>query len=305
MPIFRTFFVILVFLAACSPADAATYRINGDVVGETTSYTIKDGDTLYDIARQSDLGIVEIMAANPGIDPWQPEEGRILTLPTAHVLPAVPREGIVINLPELRLFYFPDPHTVMTFPIGIGKEGWATPTGTTKIVRKRKDPVWIPPVSIHDETPGLPEAVPAGPNNPLGTHALNLGWPGFVIHGTNRPYGVGRRSSHGCIRLYPEDIPVLFDKVSVGTKVTVIDEPYKAGWRDGYLLLEVTPDQSQADEIMDHDIVRSLAPVDGIEAAIRTITPKGTQIDWALVDTAARERTGLPATIGRGNSLDN
>lgn len=286
--------IILLFSA---PAQTATYKINGDTVGQITMYTVRHNDTLYDIARRYDLGIVEVMAANPGLDPWLPPVGQVLALPTAHILPDV-RQGIVINLPELRLYYFPDPYTVMTFPIGIGKNGWQTPTGTTKIVRKRANPVWIPPDSIHAETPNLPKAVAAGPDNPLGTHALNLGWPGYVIHGTNRPYGVGRRSSHGCIRLYPEDIPVLFEAVETGTKVTVIDEPYKVGWQDENLLLEVMPEQKHADEIMNHGAPRTHASVDGIEAAIRGAIHRTTDVNWQAVNDAVIVRNGLPTLIG-------
>ena len=284
---------------ACNPVWAARYSINGDLAGALAYYIVQPGDTLYGIARRFDLGIVEVMAANPGIDPWMPDEGHRLLLPTAHLLPDAPRQGIIINLPELRLYYYVDPYTVLTFPIGIGKEGWRTPTGTTKIVQKRKDPVWVPPPSIRAANPDLPPSVPAGPDNPLGTHALNLGWAGYVIHGTNKPYGIGRRSSHGCIRIYPEDIPVLFRNVAIGTKVTVIDAPYKIGWLENDLILEVAPEQSQTDEIMDHGIVRSYAPIDGLESAIRRKAPAGMQINWAGVTQAITARTGVPVVIGR------
>lgn len=291
--------IFFVFVTVCTASRAATYEISGDVAGQVTRYEVREGDTLYIIARAHDLGIVEIMAANPGVDVWLPEPGRVLSLPTVHVLPAAPREGIVINLPELRLFYYPDPHTVMTFPIGIGKEGWPTPVGVTTIAKKRVAPVWVPPESIHLETPDLPEEVPPGPDNPLGTHAMNLGWPGFVIHGTNRPYGIGRRSSHGCIRLYPEDIPALFDQVEVGTKVTVIDAPYKLGWQGNELWLEVTPDQRQSDEIIDHGVVKSQSVPDGLDAAVVEAAGDGTKIDWQAVDEAVKARTGLPVVVAQ------
>lgn len=305
-PLRASLLAALLFITLlCGRAHAATYAINGDVAGSVIHYTVQQGDTLYGIARRYDLGIVEVMAANPGLDPWMPPPGLVLTLPTAHILPPVPRQGIVINLPEMRLYYFPDARTVMTFPIGIGKEGWRTPTGETKIVRKRKDPVWIPPESIHAETPGLPRVFPAGPDNPLGTHALNLGWPGVVIHGTNRPYGIGRRSSHGCIRLYPEDIPVLFSHVGIGTKVRVIDAPIKAGMYGNNLLLEVMPQQNQADEIIRHGSIMTPAHSDGIETIIRQAAPAGIHVDWNAANAALQLRNGIPALIGaRGRMND-
>jgi L,D-transpeptidase ErfK/SrfK len=207
--------IILLILTYCSvrPVRAATFVSEGDLVGAVTYYQVEEKDNLYEIARRHDIGIVELLAANPGVDPWMPEEGTELTITTAHILPTTPHEGIVINLSELRLFYYAKNGQVMTFPIGIGQEGWQTPLGKSTIVKKRKNPVWIPPDSIREENPELPEIVPAGPDNPLGEHAIYLGWRKFLIHGTNRPYGIGKRSSHGCIRLYPEDIEILFNTV--------------------------------------------------------------------------------------------
>ena len=172
-------------------------------------------DTLPDIARRFNLGYEEIARANPGVDPWVPGEGREIVLPTQFVLPAAPREGLVINLAQLRVFYFPkvkegEPQTVITHPIGIGKVGWQTPEGSTKVTGKRTNPTWFPPASVRKEHKEagdpLPSKVPPGPDNPLGAHMMTLGWPSYLIHGTNKPYGVGLRSSHGCIRFYPEDI---------------------------------------------------------------------------------------------------
>ncbi len=302
MWIFRGVLFALCFLVAVcgSRGQAAIYNpADDEVIGQVTFYAVQKGDTLYSVARTHDLGIVEVMAANPGVDVWQPETGRVLSLPTAHVLPASPRRGIVINLSELRLFYYSDSHTVMSFPVGIGKEGWPTPVGTTLIAKKRIAPVWIPPASIRRETPDLPEKIPAGPDNPLGNYALNLGWPGFVVHGTNYPRSIGRRSSHGCIRLYPEDIATLFERVEPGTKVTVIDTPYKLGWRDDQLWLEVTPEQYQADEIIEHGIIRSQTIPDGLDAAVIETAGENTRIDWYAVDRAVKTRTGLPVAVAR------
>ncbi len=290
--------LLLVLLLICGrSAFGSTFLVNGDVVGTLTYYPVRQGDTLYDIARAHDLGIVEVMAANPGVDPWMPPVGRTLILPTAHVLPPTPREGIVINLAELRLYYYPDPQTVMTFPIGIGREGWETPIGITKVIRKKVGPEWIPPPSIRAAEPDLPDVVPAGPDNPMGSHALYLGWSGAAIHGTNRPWGIGRRSSHGCIRLYPEDIPVLFEQVPVGTKVTVVDTPYKVGKYGDRLVLQVTPEQRQADEIMERGAI-SYNSGDDMQSVINGLVGEGAQIDWQAVDRVAQSHDGLPFYVG-------
>jgi L,D-transpeptidase ErfK/SrfK len=272
------------------------YAPEGDVVGAVTHYKVKSKDTLYDIARRFDLGIVELLAANPGIDPWLPKPGVKLIIPAAHVLPAGIRQGIVINLSALRLFYFSDPHTVMTFPVGIGTEGWLTPTGTTTVVKKRKDPVWIPPDSIRQENPDLPDEIPAGPDNPLGGYALNLGWPGYVIHGTNRPYGIGKRSSHGCIRLYPEDIAQLFDLVKEDTPVTIIDMPYALGWWKNRLFLEVTPTQQQSDKIAEYKLPE-LSDIPEVYYAVQQAAGKQAKIDWHTVRDAVIWRTGIPVVV--------
>jgi L,D-transpeptidase ErfK/SrfK len=290
-------FAVWLFLPVCC-AEATTYTPDGDIIGTVTPYTVKADDNLYAIARVHDLGIVEVLAANPGIDSWVPEEGSELTLPTTHVLPQVEHRGIVINLSELRLFYFPDPHTVMTFPIGIGKEGWQTPTGHTSIVLKRKNPVWIPPASIRAEDPDLPEIFPAGPDNPLGDYALDLAWRDYRIHGTNRPYGVGKRVSHGCIRLYPEDISVLFSLVEKGTPVTIIDTNYKLGWQGNRLWLEVTPTQKQADKIARY---REPKPVDipEIHQTIEQMAGNNAVIDWYAVDRAVSQYNGVPVVVAQ------
>lgn len=262
-------------------AAGAAYTIEGDVAGAVGYHTVRPKETLYDIARRFDVGIVELMESNPGVDPWMPRPGVELTLPTMYVLPPVPRDGIVINLSELRLFYFPGPHRVMTFPIGIGKKGWETPTGDTMVVSKRPDPVWTPPESIRLENPELPEFILPGPDNPLGKYALNLGWSGYLIHGTNKPYGVGRRSSHGCIRLYPEDIARLYDAVKEGERVTVINTPYKIGWQQDTLYLEVMPAQEDIPEVY---------------GDIKQVAGRAA-IDWPAVRSAIDERNGVPVAV--------
>lgn len=288
--------LLLVYLYINYPAQAATFKRNGDLIGEVTTYKVKKEDNLYEVARQHDLGIVELLAANPGVDVWTPKKDTLLTLTTSHVLPKI-HNGIVINLSELRLFYFVDENTIMTFPIGIGSEGWSTPTGTTKITLKRKDPTWTPPDSIREENPELPDIIPPGPDNPLGAYALNLGLPRFAIHGTNRPYGVGKRSSHGCIRLYPEDIEILFNAVSTGTQVTIVDTPYKIGWQGDTMFLEVTQTQKQSDTIAAYRVPARISMPD-IHNTIRQTAGDNAVIDWFIVDHAINEHSGIPVAIG-------
>ena len=175
-------------------------------------------------------------------------KAREIVIPSQFILPNAPREGIVINAAAMRLFYYPkvkkgEPQVVHTYPIGIGKVGWKTPEGATKIVRRQKDPTWRPTASIikeHREERGekLDAVVGPGPDNPLGRYAFYLGWPTYMIHGTNKPAGVGLRSSHGCIRLYPEDIAQLFELAPIGTQVRVVNQPFVFGWHDGALHIQ-------------------------------------------------------------------
>jgi L,D-transpeptidase ErfK/SrfK len=218
-----------------------------DVVGIVQSTTATKDDTLTDIARRFNVGYEEIVRANPGVDVWLPGAGKQIVLPTQFVLPNAPHEGVVINIAEMRLYYYPRPkkgesQVVYTFPIGIGKVGWKTPEGVTHIVRRQKDPTWRPPVSVikeHRENgDDLASVIGPGPDNPLGRHAFYLAWPGYLIHGTNKPAGVGLRSSHGCIRLYPEDIALLYDMVPLNTQVRVVNQPVVFGWHAGQLYMQ-------------------------------------------------------------------
>ncbi|MEE9355696.1 MAG: L,D-transpeptidase family protein [Methylococcaceae bacterium] len=211
-------------------------------------------DTLLDIARRYDLGHDQIKLLNQNVDRWLPGEGTKVKLSNSRLLPEAPRRGIVINLPELRLYYFV-PHKsnevgqVITHPLGIGRVDWETPLGVTKITGKRRNPDWYPPDSVKQEHAKdgdpLPDRVPAGPNNPLGRFAMRLGVPGYLIHGTNKPYGVGMRVSHGCIRMYPEDIQALFPMIQVGTPVNIVNQPIKAGWSGDVLYVEIHPEHGK------------------------------------------------------------
>lgn len=283
-----------------SPAQTPEMDATDAVIGRMEYHTVEAGENLLLIARRYDLGYIELIAANPGVDPWLPRAGRTLAMPTAHVLPDAPHKGIVINLPELRLYYYGDRGSpVITYPIGVGRKGRETPIGSTQIVRKRKAPTWIPPASIRAERPELPAVVPPGPDNPLGDFALDLGWENYVLHGTNRPYGIGRRVSSGCIRLYPEDIERLFAAVSVATPVTVVDQPVKLGWSHGQLYLEIHPDAPEGDQLEQRGWFMPV-PIPDLEERVRAIAgTKGARIDWPIVRATARGKRGVPVRITR------
>ncbi len=295
-------YILLIVAFLCAPlAQALTYNLdkNSDLVGKVQSYVVKKGDTIPSIARQFDLGVLEVVEANPQIDANKRlSVGQKFLIPTAFILPSAAREGIVLNLAELRLYYFPpNTNTVVTFPVGIGRAGWTTPVGQTQIVLKRPNPVWIPPDNIREEAEEhgreLPDVYPAGPHNPLGLFAMNLGWAGYRMHGTNEPDSIGLRSSHGCIRLYPEDIDSLFHQVDVGTKVTVIHEPLKIGVEDGKLYLEAhqpfpdsyyNPTAETEDQMLQNTVVSS------------TYT-KDEKIDWSIAKKLIKNNYGYPVPI--------
>lgn len=287
-----------VWLVFAAPAMGA----EGDLVGALSTYRVKEGDSFVGIARSHDVGYLELVAANPGVDPWLPETGAALTIPSRHVLPDAPRRGIVINLSEPRLYLFrTDPPAVLTFPAAVGKRGCETPVGATHVVGKRRDPVWVPPESVRQERPWLPTAVPPGPDNPLGRFAIDLGWPEIVVHGTNRPAGVGRRVSHGCIRLYPEDIAALFPLVEPGLPVTVVDQPVKLGWDEGMLYLEVHPTQQELD-VLELRGQAERAPLPDLRGTVATRAGDAARrIDWRVVDEAQTARSGVPVAILRAD----
>ena len=229
-----------------------------DVVGQVQIVRARYEDTFVDFARAYGLGYDELVAANPDVDPWLPGKGTLIVLPTQYVLPAAPRQGIVLNVASKRLFYYPpavdgELPVVVTFPTGIGRTGWATPTGDTSVVARIPDPIWFPPQSVREEHLAagdpLPRRVPPGPDNPLGRYAISLGIPGYLIHGTNKPAGVGMRVSHGCVRLYPEDIEYLFGKVSIGTPVRIVNQPYLFGWLDARLYFEAHAPLDEDDRV--------------------------------------------------------
>jgi L,D-transpeptidase ErfK/SrfK len=277
-----------------------------DVVGLVQKTIVGKDDTLPDIARRFDVGYEELVRANPGVDPWLPGEGREIVLPTRFVLPNAPQEGIVINIPAMRLFYFParkakdDPHVVFTYPVGIGKVGWVTPEGTTKVVSRKKDPVWTVPASVRKEHlengDELPPVVQPGPDNPLGKFAFTLGWPSYLVHGTNKPYGVGMRSSHGCIRLYPEDIQQLFETVPLGTKLRVVNQPFVIG-RSGDDVV-VQPYGALEDDKRDWVKTHRKLMEKSLSAAVKKdLKERKLQIDWERVQAITGEARGVPVSV--------
>ena len=277
------------------------------VVGKLGGLEAATEDTLIDVARRFNLGFEEMRLANPTVDPWVPGAGDLVVLPSLFVLPDAPREGLVLNVAEMRVNYYPrltrnQRPWVLTHPVSIGRQDWKTPLGTTRITAKTRDPAWYPPASIIAESAAngrvLPARVPPGPNNPLGRHALRLAMPGYLIHGTNRPRGIGMRVSHGCVRMYPEDIAALFDEIPVGTPVHIVDQPVKVGWRGGRMYIEVHPTSGEFDGggQLDFDAVAEFvrSQVTQVEAA---------RVDWKRVRAAAQAMTGIPYAISRVSRL--
>ncbi len=295
-----------------------------DVIGAVATVTARHEDTLVDIARRHGLGYQDIVRANPSVKVWLPGEGTEIVLPTRFVLPPGPRDGLVLNLAEYRMYYFPkarkgDPAYVYVYPMSIGRMDWETPIGETKIVAMAKDPAWYPPESVRLEHAAegdpLPRIVPPGPDNPLGSRAMRLGLPGYLIHGTNRPAGVGMRVSHGCIRMFPEDIEFLFDNINVNTVVRIINAPVKLGWDGEALVAEVHPllespqplveESLQQIERLDADIelpdtvAASRNPLTQMtEQFIVATAERAGQLDWDLVETVVERADGIPETVG-------
>lgn len=283
----------------CSGADPAAGRTS-PIIGEVQVRLTHESDTLLDLARSNNLGTLELIAANPGVDRWVPPSGTPIVLPTAFILPDAPRRGIVINVGEMRLYYFRKTgDTPLTFPIGIGRLDFRIPLGSTTIVRKQTNPSWVPTAAARADNPTLPAILPPGPNNPMGRFALYLGWATYAIHGTNNPWSVGYRVSRGCIRLYPEGIETLYGLAGIGTPVTVVDQPLKLAWVGNELFLEIHPSLRQFDEL-DREGRFSPEEFPGIEAAVKEAAGDDARlVDWTIVRQSVRERPGYPVAILR------
>ncbi|HVY22080.1 MAG TPA: L,D-transpeptidase family protein [Steroidobacteraceae bacterium] len=300
--------VSLFFFAALVtsvPVNATTYPLpnpEDSVIGEVQYVTSHYEDTLLAIGRKYGVGYEEMAAANPGIDPWLPGEGTRIVIPTQYVLPNVPRTGIVVNLPEHRIYYFPKPKkgeqaTVQTFPVSIGRMNWKTPLGITRVVSKQENPAWYPPESVRREHAAdgdpLPAVVPAGKDNPLGEFAMRLGIPGgsYLIHGTNKPEGIGMGDTHGCIRMYPEDIEFFFKEVTVGTPVLIINQPFKMGWSAGKLFMEIHKPLLDTEAEDDTDLTNLTRLV------VSATSQRSADINWSEAERLFQIPSGIPAEV--------
>lgn len=292
-----------------APHQASKFTVNprfdNEVVGQVQITHTTQQDTLSDIARLFSVGFNEIHRANPAVDMWLPGADRKVVVPTRFILPEAPHRGIVVNIAAMRLFYFPPrrrgtDQVIYTYPVGIGRVGWRTPKGVTHVVAKVKDPVWRVPKSIlkehREEGDDLPHVVQPGPDNPLGTRALFLGWSGYLIHGTNKPVGVGMRVSHGCIHLYPEDIAQLFKMVRVGTEVRVVNQPYVFGWHRGELYFQAFGPLKDDPRHWSGDDWKMLHKLLG-RRTVRRLHEQHEQVNWPLVLALASHPRGVPVAV--------
>ncbi|RFA28299.1 hypothetical protein CAI21_13370 [Alkalilimnicola ehrlichii] len=306
----QKFMVSLVLGWFAQLASAATYPLPPEgesLIGEIRYVEVQEGETLLDIGRRNGLGYLEMHRANPGIDMWVPEPGTIVTLPTMHILPDVPRQGLVLNVAEMRLYYFPKPSNgdeavVETYPVSVGQMDWSTPLGETQVTLKLENPAWYPPASVRqvaaERGEELPRVVPPGPNNPIGAYAMRLDIPGYFIHGTNEPWRVGMRVTHGCIRMYPEDIEQLFYRVPVGTSVRIVNEPFKAAWREGTLYLQAHRPLEEDRQAIARDARHAYMPA--LDVVANALTGNGDhRVDYYRIRYVLEQKLGIPMPISR------
>jgi L,D-transpeptidase ErfK/SrfK len=276
-----------------------------DIVGAVQIVKVRNGETLSDIGRRFNVGFGEMTRANPDVDPWLPKPGTPVVVPTQYILPDAPHVGIVVNLAAMRLFYFPphkrgEPQVVITHPVGIGRRGWKTPQGVTHVLWHEKNPVWHVPPSIlaehRQEGEPLPPVVGPGPDNPLGDYALHLGWPGYLIHGTNKPVSVGLRVSHGCVHLFPEDIAQIYRIVPNGTEVRMVNEPYVFGWEDGRLYMQ-SPGPLKDDKRPWKKEARRLLAGTLTRRQRQELKRHDEKIDWSRVSQLVDAPAGVPVPV--------
>ena len=303
--IFLTICIIFLHFLSMTNTYASRYLIEesnrNTVIGSTKIIYADERDTLLDIARNHGFGYQDMKLANVNVDTWLPDDGQEVVLPSQFILPVASMDGIVLNVPEMRLYYYPPKEKgklqeVFTYPLGVGREGWNTPYIKTIIVEKKVNPNWYPPKSIlkeHEEAGDpLPKIVKPGPENPLGNYAMRLGRRDYLIHGTNKPNGIGMRISHGCIRLYPEDIKELFSKVSLKTPVNIINQPYKVGVKNDVIYLEVHPFLDEDKEKYENNLTSVIALI------IKISNNRKYQIDMRTAYEAIKNPTGLPIAVG-------
>jgi L,D-transpeptidase ErfK/SrfK len=320
----------LCLLATAAFAEEYWLPPETEVIGAPRVIAARYEDTFVRLARAHNVGFEALRAANPDVDEWLPGEGTRIVIPAEFVLPRAPHRGIVVNVAELRLYYFPassgvrpegvDPDAVrvITHPISIGRLDWSTPLGTTTITGKRLNPSWNPPQSIRDEHAArndiLPKIVPPGPDNPLGAHALTLGLPSYLIHGTNKPSGVGMRVTHGCIRMFPEDIEALYKSVPVGTQVRIVNQPHKLGWGPNGLYLEAHPDlfrttveqeEPTREGVSREESLAAIAAQPQQESLLTALTrvyvaateQRSADVQWDLAERVMEAARGIPERV--------
>jgi L,D-transpeptidase ErfK/SrfK len=295
-------FIVLLGVLCSSSADAATYVLpspGNDIIGSVEVVEARSGERLGDVGMRTETGYYEMQAANPNIDPYKRlSSGEDVVVPHEYILPPGPREGIVINLPEFRLYYYPPgQNIVVTFPIGIGREGvWGTPVGVTKIIKKTANPSWYPTQHVRDHaadqgTP-IPDYFPPGPHNPLGSYAIYLGWPSILIHGSNLSEFIGTRISAGCIRMMNPQIKKLFNMVSIGTTVRVVNQPFKSGHKNRAVYLEAHLPLDEEQGVY-NETLSSVVRIVQQEAQ----NPPAA-VSWSAVQQIVEQATGIPQAIG-------
>lgn len=284
-----------------------------DVVGQVQRIEAEAGDTLLSLGREHGIGYEEMRRANPSVDVWLPGEGTEVIIPSRYILPRGERDGVVVNVAEMRLYYYPDAEeaeqaVVETYPISVGRMDWSTPLGESRITEKTEDPYWFPPQSIlterREQGRPLPDAVPPGPDNPLGRHKMRLDIPGgaYLIHGTNEPRGIGMRVTHGCIRMFPEDVESLFNRLPSGASVRIVNQPVKAGWAADGLLIEAHP-ILPAEAENAYDPMKPPPMEKAVEAIAPVLDRRADRVDHQRLARAIDTADGMPARISRRDEV--
>lgn len=290
----------MLLMASTTSIFAASYSLpseNKSLIGQIQYKSVGFSDTVANISQQYDVGYNAMEGANPQLNLTKKIFSTTIKIPTLHLLPNQPREGIIVNLPEMRMYYFtPGTNRVVTYPIGIGKIGKTIPITKAIITKKTKDPVWVPPEDIREFNLAqgivLPQIMPPGPDNPLGPYAVYTSIPTYLIHSTIFPESVGKRASFGCIRMYESDIKDFFPVIESGTPVVIINSPIKVAWQEDRLFIEAHKSLDEHSNSFD-------ATLPGTVNLIKNMTKnQDTLVDWQGVAFINQERDGLPHEIG-------